>query len=76
MNTAKRQEVENKLENVKVTLCRFNEQLRFNEELDFNLTDLTDKEISNLYSNFNWGMKKGIITTNDRVEGTSLKWEA
>ena len=78
MNTSKRQELENKMKEVKITLIKLETEFGTTVEnkKDFNISDLTDKEISNLYSNFSWGLKKGIITTNDRNENATLKWVA
>ena len=78
MNTAKRQELENKMKNVKVTL-QVTETVMGNTQITkkpLELSNLTNKEISQIYSNFSWGVTNGIVINNDRTNDASLKWEA
>ena len=78
MNTAKRQELENKMKNVKVRL-QVVETVIGNTQVTkkpLKLSNLTDKEISQIYSDFSWGMTNGLVINNDRTNNASLKWEA
>lgn len=74
MNTSKRQELTDRINKVGVIV--WIEVSIFNstelEEKKLQLKDLSDKEISDLSSSVLWGMKEGLIMSDDR--DCLVKW--
>lgn len=77
MNLAKRIEVENKLFKVQLTMNTRVTVLGSTqkESKEIQLSDLTDKEISEIHSSVMWNMEDGMLMTDDRTDDTTINWK-
>ena len=77
MNITKRNEVESKLSQVQLTMNTLVTVMGSTQKQsrEFQLSDLTDKEISSIHSDVMWDVKSGMLMSDDRTENTTIDWK-